>query len=154
MARAWTAAGAGSAVVLTIPNNARNATREEAVRHGVTFHELARWLGHSDACREDLTPMAVTPGSLIVVDEALMVPMGDLAAIVSRADWHGAKVAVTGDALQLQAPEGGGGMDRLDRYLGHVELSDPQPAHPDMGTPGHAAAAAGRHHRAGRLPRT
>jgi hypothetical protein len=27
--------------------------------------------------------------------------------------------------LQLQAPEGGGGMNRLDRYLGHVELSDP-----------------------------
>jgi hypothetical protein len=116
--------------------------------------KIVRWLGHSDACREDLTPVAVAPDSLIVVDEASVVPMGDLAAIVSRADWHGAKVAATGDALQLQAPEGGG-MDRLDRCLGHVELSDPQPAHPDMGTPGQAAAAAaGRHYRAGRLPRT
>ena len=37
---------------------------------------------------------------------------------------HGAKVAVTGDPLQLQAPEGGGGMDMLDRHLGHVELSE------------------------------
>ena len=53
-----------------------------------------------------------------------MVPLAHLAAVVRRADRHGAKVAVTGDPLQLQAPEGGGGMDMLDRHLGHVELSE------------------------------
>ena len=53
-----------------------------------------------------------------------MVPLADLAAVLRRADRYGAKVAVTGDPLQLQAPEGGGGMDLLDRHLGHVELSE------------------------------
>jgi len=126
MARAWTAAGMGPVVALTTSNNARNVIREEAARHGITLraHNITRWLGRSETGAA-LTPVDVAPGSLIVVDEASMVPLAHLAAVVRRADRYGAKVAVTGDPLQLQAPEGGGGMDMLDRHLGHVELSDP-----------------------------
>jgi conjugative relaxase-like TrwC/TraI family protein len=125
MARAWTAAGMGPVVALTTSNNARNVIREEAARHGVTLqaHNITRWLGRSETGRP-LIPVAVAPGSLILVDEASMVPLAHLAAVVRRADRYGAKVAVTGDPLQLQAPEGGGGMDLLDRHLGHVELSE------------------------------
>jgi len=125
MARAWTAAGMGPVVALTTSNNARNVIREEAARNGVTLqaHNITRWLGRSET-GQPLTPADVAPGSLIIVDEASMVPMAHLAAVVRRADRHGAKVAVTGDPLQLQAPEGGGGMDMLDRHLGHVELSE------------------------------
>ena len=125
MARAWTAAGMGPVVALTTSNNARNVIREEAARHGVTLqaHNITRWLGRGET-GQALTPVDVAPGSLIVVDEASMVPLAHLAAVVRRADRYGAKVAVTGDPLQLQAPEGGGGMDMLDRHLGHVELSE------------------------------
>ena len=126
MARAWTAAGMGPVVALTTSNNARNVIREESARHGVTLqaHNITRWLGNGQPGQEALTPVQVEPGTLIVVDEASMVPLADLAAVIRRADRHGAKVAVTGDPLQLQAPEGGGGMDMLDRHLGHVELSE------------------------------
>jgi conjugative relaxase-like TrwC/TraI family protein len=125
MARAWAAAGMGPVVALTTSNNARNVIREEAARHGVTLqaHNITRWLGRSET-GQPLTPVDVQPGSMIVVDEASMVPLAHLAAVLRRADRHGAKVAVTGDPLQLQAPEGGGGMDLLDRHLGHVELSE------------------------------
>jgi len=125
MARAWTAAGMGPVVALTTSNNARNVIREEAALHGVALqaHNITRWLGRSET-GQALTPVDVAPGSLIVVDEASMVPLAHLAAVVRRADRYGAKVAVTGDPLQLQAPEGGGGMDMLDRHLGHVELSE------------------------------
>jgi hypothetical protein len=125
MARAWIAAGMGPVVALTTSNNARNVIREEAARHGVPLqaHNITRWLGRSETGRA-LTLVEVAPGSLILVDEASMVPMVHLAAVIGRADRHGAKVAVTGDPLQLQAPEGGGGMDLLDRRLGHVELSE------------------------------
>ena len=126
MARAWTAAGMGPVVALTTSNNARNVIREEAARHGVALqaHNIAKWLGHGQAGQGMLTPVQLQPGTLISVDEASMVPLADLAAVIRRADRHGAKVAVTGDPLQLQAPEGGGGMDLLDRHLGHVELSE------------------------------
>ena len=126
MARAWTAAGMGPVVALTTSNNARNVIREEAARHGVTLqaHNITRWLGNGLPGQGALTPVQVEPGTLITVDEASMVPLADLTAVIRRADRHGAKVAVTGDPLQLQAPEGGGGMDLLDRHLGHVELSE------------------------------
>jgi ATP-dependent exoDNAse (exonuclease V) alpha subunit len=126
IARAWTAAGIGPVVALTTSNNARNVIREEAARHGVTLqaHNITRWLGRSETGTA-LTPVDVAPGSLIIVDEASMVPMAHPAAVIRRAGRHAAKVAVTGDPLQLQAPEGGGGMDMLDRHLGHVQLSDP-----------------------------
>jgi hypothetical protein len=126
MARAWTAAGMGPVVALTTSNNARNVIREEAARHGVALqaHNITRWLGHGLPGQGALTPVQVEPGTLITVDEASMVPLADLAAVIRRADRHGAKVAVTGDPLQLQAPEGGGGMDLLARHLGHVELSE------------------------------
>ena len=50
--------------------------------------------------------------------------IADLAAVLRRAAVHGAKVVVTGDPMQLQAVEGGGGMAMLARHLGHVQLSE------------------------------
>ena len=71
-----------------------------------------------------------------------MMSIGDLAAVLRRAAVHGAKVVVTGDPMQLQAVEGGGGMALLARHLGYVQLS----------AAGHAAAARRRRDRADRLP--
>ena len=53
-----------------------------------------------------------------------MTSLTDLAAVLRRAAQHGAKIVVTGDPVQLQAVEGGGGMALLARHLGHVQLSE------------------------------
>src|SRR5262249_33229689 len=105
---------------------ARNVLREEAARHGVTglaCYNTAEWLGHSRSAREARQPVDLAPGTLITLDEASMMSITDLAAVMRRAARHGAKVGVTGDPVQLQAVEGGGGMALLARHLGHVQLS-------------------------------
>jgi hypothetical protein len=127
MARAWQQAGTGPVVALTASSNARNVLREEAARHGVTglaCYNTAEWLGHATGAREARTPVDLAPGTLITLDEASMTSITDLAAVLRRAAQHGAKIVVTGDPVQLQAVEGGGGMALLARHLGHVQLSE------------------------------
>jgi hypothetical protein len=127
MSRAWRQAGIGPVVALTASSNARNVLREEADRHsvnGLVCYNTAEWLGHSRSAREARTPVDLAPGTLITLDEASMMSITDLAAVLRRAAQHGAKVVVTGDPVQLQAVEGGGGMALLARHLGHVQLSE------------------------------
>jgi TrwC relaxase/AAA domain len=127
MARAWQQAGMGPVVALTASSNARNVLRDEADRRGVAelaCYNTAEWLGHAEGAREARDPVALAPGTLITLDEASMMPIIDLAAVLRRAAVHGAKVVVTGDPMQLQAVEGGGGMALLTRHLGHVQLSE------------------------------
>ena len=127
MARAWRQAGMGPVVALTASSNARNVLHEEAARRGVAglaCYNTAEWLGHAEGGREARDPVALAPGTLITLDEASMTSIGDLAAVLRRAAVHGAKVVVTGDPMQLQAVEGGGGMALLTRHLGHVQLSE------------------------------
>ncbi len=126
MARIWQAAGMGPVVALTASSNARNVIRKEAAEHGVSIraYNTAEWLGHTESAREAREPVALAPGTLLIVDEGSMASVPDLAAIVRRATKHGAVVRVTGDPMQLQAVENGGGMDLLARKLGHVQLSE------------------------------
>jgi hypothetical protein len=127
MARAWRQAGMGPVVALTTSSNARNVLREEAARRGVAelaCYNTAEWLGHAEGAREARDPVALAPGTLIALDEASMMSITDLAAVLCRAAVHGAKVVVTGDPVQLQAVEGGRGMALLIRHLGHVQLGE------------------------------
>ena len=127
MARAWQRAGLGPVVALTASSNARNVLREEAARCGIAglaCYNTAEWLGHAEGAREARDPVALAPGTLITLDEASMMSIGDLAAVLRRAAVHGAKVVVTGDPMQLQAVESGGGMALLARHLGYVQLSE------------------------------
>jgi hypothetical protein len=126
MARIWTQAGIGPVVALTTSSNARNVILAEAARNGITLaaYNTAEWLGHSEEAREARSPVSLIPGTLIIPDEASMMSLPDMAAIMRRAARHGAKVVPTGDPVQLQAPEGGGGMAMLARHLGYVQLSE------------------------------
>ncbi len=126
MARIWTAAGQGPVVALTTSSNARNVIRDEATRHGVALqaYNLAEWLGHSEQARESCHPIELRPGTLLALDEASMMSMPDMAAVLRRVAQHGAKVVVTGDPMQLQAIEAGGGMALLIGSLGYVRLSE------------------------------
>jgi len=126
MARIWTAAGMGPVVALTTSSNARNVIRDEAARHDVALeaYNTAEWLGHIEHARESRHSIELRPGTLLALDEASMMPVADLAAVLRRAVLHGAKVVVTGDPMQLQAVETGGGMTLLSGTLGHVQLSE------------------------------
>ena len=70
--------------------------------------------------------MPVAPGSLLILDEASMMSLADIAAILAIARRTGSKVVVTGDHEQLAAVEGGGAMMLLARRLGYVQLAEPQ----------------------------
>jgi hypothetical protein len=126
MARMWQLAGMGPVVALTTSSNARNVLRREAAERGVDLAawNTAEWLGHSQGARESRQPIELAPRTLLMLDEASMMSMPDLAAVLRRAAASGAKVVVTGDPMQMQAVEGGGGMDMLARRLGHVQLSE------------------------------
>src|SRR5258707_1106287 len=69
-------------------------------------------------------PVGLVPGTLLVLDEGSMMSLADLGDIVNRAVVHDAKLVVTGDPMQLQAVETGGGMTMLARVLGFVQLSE------------------------------
>ena len=126
MARMWQAAGMGPVVALTTSSNARNVLLREAREQGVTLaaYNTAEWLGHTKDVRESRPPVDLVPGTLIELDEASMMSLPDLAAVLRRAAGRDVKVVVTGDPMQMQAVEGGGGMDMLARRLGHVQLSE------------------------------
>jgi hypothetical protein len=126
IARVWGQAGMGPVVALTTSSNARNVIRDEAARHGVGLQAFntAEWLGRSRRPGEPGRPVGLVPGTLLVLDEASMMSLADLGDIVNRAVVHDAKVVVTGDPMQLQAVETGGGMTMLARVLGFVRLSE------------------------------
>ena len=127
MARMWHAAGMGPVVALTTSSNARNVLREEAARAAASpwpRTTLLNGLATPKDGREFRPAVGLEPGTLIDLDEASQMSMPDLAAVLRRAAGRGVKVVVTGDPMQMQAVEGGGGMDMLARKLGHVQLSE------------------------------
>ncbi len=126
LARIWQQAGLGPAVALTTSSNARNVIREEATRHGVTLaaYNTAEWLGHTKAGQEARPPVDLAPGSLVMVDEGSVTSLPDLDAITRRVTQTGGKLLVTGDPMQMQAPEGGDAMTMMARRLGHVQLTE------------------------------
>jgi ATP-dependent exoDNAse (exonuclease V) alpha subunit len=67
----------------------------------------------------------IAPGTLLAVYEASMMPVPDLADLITLAEEHGGKVVVAGDTEQLQAVQGGGGMSLLADRLGYVRLAQP-----------------------------
>ena len=69
--------------------------------------------------------LPIAPGTLFVVDEGSMVPMGHMARIIDLAEKHDCKVFVTGDHQQLVAVEAGGAMTLLANHLGYTQLAVP-----------------------------
>ena len=89
-------------------------------------YNTARFLGHLREHREARGPVPVERGSLLVIDEASMISLADMAAILALAHTHDCKVVIAGDHEQLAAIEGGGAMVLLARHLGYVQLAEPQ----------------------------
>jgi ATP-dependent exoDNAse (exonuclease V) alpha subunit len=123
MARIWRQAGMGEVIGLATSQTAANILADAGVSRAFN---TARFLGHLEGRREALGAMPVAPGSLLILDEASMMSLADIAAILAIARRTGSKVVVTGDHEQLAAVEGGGAMMLLARRMGFVQLAEPQ----------------------------
>ena len=120
-ARAWAAAGLGPVIGITPSQSARNTL---AAGVPVSYNS-AQFLGHLPGRRGARGPVAIGPGTLLVIDEASMITGLDLADLISYAEARGAKVILAGDISQLQAVENGGGMSLLASALGYARLAEP-----------------------------
>jgi AAA domain/TrwC relaxase len=119
--RAWEAAGLGPVIGITASQSARNT-----LAAGVPVsYNTAQFLGHLPGQRGARGPIAITPGTLLSVDETSMISGPDLADLISLADAKDAKVILAGDTAQLQAVENGGGMTLLADQLGYMQLAEP-----------------------------
>ena len=120
-ARAWAAAGLGPVIGITPSQSARNTL---AAGVPVSYNS-AQFLGHLPGRRGARGPIPISPGTLLVVDEASMITGPDLADLIAYAEVRGAKVILAGDLSQLQAVENGGGMSLLASALGYARLAEP-----------------------------
>lgn len=72
----------------------------------------------------DALPVAITPGDMLLVDEAGMASTKNMAALVEIAEATGAIVRMVGDPYQLDAVENGGLFAALTRFAPTSELED------------------------------
>lgn len=122
VARLWREAGMGAVYGLTTSQAARNVLRDAGVR---LADNTAVFLGHLAGRREARGARPLQPGTLLLLDEASMMSLADLASIMRLATERGCRVLITGDHEQLAAVEGGGGMTMLARRMGYVQLAEP-----------------------------
>jgi hypothetical protein len=122
VAAVWRQAGLGEVYGLTTSQAARDVLHEAGVDLAAN---TADFLGHLTGAREARGPKTLRPGTLLLLDEASMMSMADLAAILRLAARHQCRVLITGDHEQLAAVEGGGGMVMLARQMGYIQLAEP-----------------------------
>ena len=120
-ARIWAEAGLGPVIGITPSQSARNTL---AVGGPVSYNS-AQFLGHLPGRRGARGPVPISPGTLLVIDEASMLSGPDLADLIAYAEARGAKVILAGDVSQLQAVQNGGGLSLLAAALGYVRLAEP-----------------------------
>ena len=121
IARAWAETGLGAVIGITASQSARNTL---AAGVPVSYNS-AQFLGHLPGQRGARGPVPISPGTLLVIDEASMMTSLDLADLITLAETSGAKVIAAGDTSQLQAVQNGGGMSLLADRLGYVRLTEP-----------------------------
>jgi conjugative relaxase-like TrwC/TraI family protein len=120
-ARIWAEAGLGAVIGITPSQSARNTLAAGVPRS----YNAAQFLGHLPGRRGARGPIPISPGTLLVIDEASMLSGPDLADLIGYARARGAKIILAGDLSQLQAVENGGGMSLLADRLGYARLAEP-----------------------------
>ena len=122
IARLWRQAGLGQVRGLTTSQAARNVLRDAGVD---LADNTAAFLARLTRRPPVPGQPAIQPGTLLILDEASMMSMPDMAAIMNLAAASDCRVLITGDHEQLSAVESGGGMMMLARQLGHIQLAEP-----------------------------
>ena len=104
LARAWESAGLGPVIGITPSQSARNTL---AAGIPVSYN-TAQFLGHLPGQRGARGPVAISPGTLLSVDETSMISGPELADLISLADATGRQ----GDPGRGHRPAAGGGKRR------------------------------------------
>lgn len=123
IAAAWRAAGRGRVVGIATTSAGRNVLTDAGIE---TAANTAQFLGHLPGRPSARGVQDLGPDALLILDEASMTSMADLAAITRHAAVCGAKVVITGDHAQLEAISSGGGMAVVARALGYAQLTEPE----------------------------
>ncbi len=102
----------------------QNATTVLRASIGGAGANLARFLGHSEHGGRGAFGLSqdLPPGSVVILDEASLASLPDLADVTRHAAARGWKVILIGDSEQLAAVERGGGLRLLAARLGYAEL--------------------------------
>ena len=109
----WRQEVGGRVVGLSLAENAALVLAGEGVSASFNVARFLRAHRDLDRGRRDRHGVALDSRSLVVVDEASMVPTALLSEVVGRARAAGAKVLLTGDDAQLSAPGAGGALSLL-----------------------------------------
>jgi hypothetical protein len=120
-ARLWAKTGKGPVAGIATAQAARNVLTGAGV---AVAENSSVFLGHLPGQRGALGIRDISPGTLLLIDEASMMSMPDLADIIACAARNGAKVIVAGDQEQLAPVESGGGMQLLASRIGYVQLTE------------------------------
>jgi conjugative relaxase-like TrwC/TraI family protein len=120
-ALAWTSATGGPVIGTATSQQARNVLAAAGVE---IAENTAMLLGHLPGRRGAKGVRAISPGSLVLLDESSMTSIADMRDLVAAARAGGFKVLAAGDQEQLAAVEGGGGMSLLADELGYVQLAE------------------------------
>jgi conjugative relaxase-like TrwC/TraI family protein len=107
-----------------------------------SFLHDAGTLAELDAHEGPLPGIDLSPGDVIVVDEAGMAGTINLAKVTRVAERHGAHVRFIGDDRQLAAVEAGGALRLLEREVGTIQLETIHRFRNPDGTTNTAEAAA------------
>src|SRR5580700_1544797 len=91
MARIWRDAGMGKVIGLTTSQTACNVLTDAGVTRS---YNTAQFLGHLCEHRGARGSLPVTRGSLLILDEASMMSVADMAAILALARTHDCKVVI------------------------------------------------------------
>ena len=117
VAASWQAGG-GPVLGLALSQNAANVLGEAG---GIRAENIAKWWQQNLMGREGWAPQ---PGLLVIIDEAGMVPTGQLDQVVGRTVAAGGKVLLIGDPEQLAAPGAGGAMRLIVADVGAARLDE------------------------------
>jgi conjugative relaxase-like TrwC/TraI family protein len=106
---------------------ARNVLAAKLAQMGVSATVLnsSQFLDRTSRPDGDPRRLGIAPGSLILVDEASMLPTSHAAAIKRLAAQTGSKELFAGDQEQLQAVQEGGAMGLQARQHGYLQLAEP-----------------------------
>lgn len=126
LSQVWEQEG-GKVVGVAVAESAAQVLRGEGIDRAANltrFLKIQDAIAQGRASRAERRDYTLTDKSLIVLDEASMMPTAELSRVVALAHGAGAKVLITGDDRQLEAVGAGGAMALLVKKVGAHELRE------------------------------
>ncbi len=105
-----------------VSNKAANKLQEESGMESINIKKMISRLDRGKPLTDSVP--ALTSKSVVVLDEAGMVPTWEVRELMRHVDAVGAKLLLQGDTKQLQPIGPGAGMSLVSEQLGQAELTE------------------------------